>query len=345
MLRRFILFTICLSLLASAGYAQVSKVGTAGAKFLNIGVDPRGVAMGYAFTAVTDDIASLYWNPAGIAVPKKMEFYFSDVEWISDIRNNFMGFIMPLGERYSTVGISITALTMGDEEITTIEEPEGTGYNWSANSIALGLTYSRWFTSEVSVGVTAKLVRESIWDLSALGGALDIGVLFYPGVFKNLSLGIAMTNFGTNMKFEGVTEDLFRDDWATGTGPMEVSPEASPYSLPLHVKLGVAYNILTGPGHKLLASLELDHPNDGPEQWHTGVEYGYNGMFFVRGGFTYNPNLWDDRYQRDFLGSEISFEEFSGGFGFKYSKYAIDYAAEDRGRLGIQHHFAFKIEL
>lgn len=333
----FILF--CLLTFKPFLYSQVSKVGTSGAKFLSIGIDPRGVGMGYAFTAVTNDVTSLYWNPAGIAVPKKSEFFFSDVEWFLDIRNNFLGYIMPLKGQNSSIGASITALTMGEEEITTIEEPEGTGCYWSANSIAIGLSYARWFTNEFSFGVSVKFIRESIWELSSMGGAVDIGILLYPSLFKNLKIGASMTNFGTDMQFKGAKEDVFREDWPSGTGGMEVEPVSRLYSLPLCVKLGIAYNILTSPENKLIWALDLSHLNDGPEKWHTGIEYGWNNMFFLRAGFTYDPNLWDD------WEGEYDAEEYAAGVGFRYLNYVIDYAAEDRGRLGIKHRFALKLEL
>ena len=43
-----------------------SKVGTTIANFLKIGVGPRAVAMGSAFSAVANDASAVYWNPAGI---------------------------------------------------------------------------------------------------------------------------------------------------------------------------------------------------------------------------------------------------------------------------------------
>ena len=52
-------------------YAQliqgVSKVGTTGAAFLEIGIGARAVAMGNAFVGTANDVTALYWNPAGLA--------------------------------------------------------------------------------------------------------------------------------------------------------------------------------------------------------------------------------------------------------------------------------------
>ena len=40
------------------------KTGTAALQFLKLGVDARAIGMAEAYTAVTDDISSTYWNPA-----------------------------------------------------------------------------------------------------------------------------------------------------------------------------------------------------------------------------------------------------------------------------------------
>ncbi len=342
-------------------YAQVSKTGTAGAHFLKIGVDPRGIAMGGAFTAVTNDVASLYWNPAGIVVPGKREFGFSDVEWVLDTRNSFVGGIFPITS-YSVIGINVLALTMGEEEITTLEKPDGTGYNWSANSIALSLSFARWFTDEFTFGMSVKMLREAIWELSATGFAMDAGILLYPTVFENLKIGISITNFGPDMQYKGATESMFREDWSAGTGDVDVELISRPYPMPLCIKLGIAYDLLESSTSKLIGAVDLAHPKDGPERWHTGLEYGLNDMLFLRSGLVYDPNIWEDVKWDVLTEKEIGEEEeplakkllygnrICFGVGIKYPvgrySWTIDYAGEDRGRFGgILHRFGIKWEL
>ncbi|MBL0361361.1 MAG: UPF0164 family protein [Elusimicrobia bacterium] len=53
------LFGLAASLSADAGKSS--------ANFLKMGVGGRGVAMGDAQTAATDDVMSVFWNPAGLA--------------------------------------------------------------------------------------------------------------------------------------------------------------------------------------------------------------------------------------------------------------------------------------
>ena len=42
---------------------------------LQYGFGAKGVSMGTAFTGVADDYSAIYWNPAGLAQIRKMEFY------------------------------------------------------------------------------------------------------------------------------------------------------------------------------------------------------------------------------------------------------------------------------
>ena len=66
-MKRLSIFLLLSLMLTTSSLAQVSKVGTAGVQFLKIWAEPRGTAMGGAYTAVVDDATGLYWNPAGVS--------------------------------------------------------------------------------------------------------------------------------------------------------------------------------------------------------------------------------------------------------------------------------------
>ena len=65
-----ILYTILILLMVTADISAAESIGTSGADFLEIGVGSRALSMGEAFTAETNDINSIYFNPAGIATLK-----------------------------------------------------------------------------------------------------------------------------------------------------------------------------------------------------------------------------------------------------------------------------------
>lgn len=331
--------------------AQGSKVGTAGAQFLKIGVEPKGVAMAGAYSAVTNDITSLYWNPAGLVQTERQSLIFTDVEWFTDIRNNFFGWVFPKG-RLGNFGFSITALTMGEEEVTTVEEPDSTGMKWGAYSIALAFTYARRFLPQFSIGATAKLVQERIWDMGSIGPAFDFGAYLWPGVFGNLRAAFVIKNFGPDLCFSGghLKEDMLPKDYPSGTGPVGVELKPDEYPLPLCFRLGLAYDLFSTPENRLTIALDLSHPNDGSEKVHTGLEFLLKKMLALRFGYRYNPDIRE--YDPETMEEEKDFIKALDGPSFGcgiYSqagnlKYNIDYAGEFKQKLGLQHRVALVLE-
>ncbi|MDD5065737.1 MAG: hypothetical protein PHF84_01695 [bacterium] len=49
------------------GVSENSAVSVSGSDILSLVIQPRPLAMAEAFTAVCDDLNSLYFNPAGLA--------------------------------------------------------------------------------------------------------------------------------------------------------------------------------------------------------------------------------------------------------------------------------------
>jgi hypothetical protein len=82
----FLLFSIGIT------FSQtVTKTGTTAGQFLKIGVGARALAMGSAFSSVSGDAASLYWNPAGLSRLKKNEIILDHQDWVLDVDLDFVG--------------------------------------------------------------------------------------------------------------------------------------------------------------------------------------------------------------------------------------------------------------
>ena len=137
------------------------KVGTTAAQFLKVEVGARALGMAGSYASIANDANALYWNPAGIAQTDHYEATFTHTDWITDITHGFAGFVLPLDD-VSSVGLSATYQTMGEVEQTTIDQPRGTGIFFDANDIAIGLTYARAVTDYVHVGITSKMIYQSI---------------------------------------------------------------------------------------------------------------------------------------------------------------------------------------
>ena len=153
-LTKIVIIAFCFPLMSQT----VSKTGTTAAQFLKIGIGARALGMGGAYSAVSNDVTALYWNPAGLSSSKKNGIILDHQDWIMDVDLDFIGgcYKTPFG----TIGAAISAMHMGEMEVTTTRDPEGTGEKFSAGSIMGQLTFSRSLTDRFSFGVTAKVIRE-----------------------------------------------------------------------------------------------------------------------------------------------------------------------------------------
>ena len=96
----------------------------------------------------------------------------------------------------------MTQLDYGEEPVTTVDNPEGTGELYAARDLAVGVSYARALTDRFTIGGTAKLIRQQIYNESANGAAFDLGLRYSTG-FRGITIGMAMTNFGSDMTLAG----------------------------------------------------------------------------------------------------------------------------------------------
>ncbi|RMD91383.1 MAG: hypothetical protein D6813_07770 [Calditrichaeota bacterium] len=268
-----------------------AQQGSTAAQFLKIGIDARAAGMGEAVVANVTDVSAIFWNPAGLVHVPRVSFMFSHNDWIADLSHDFIGIAFPLGHS-SALGVSFVTLNMGEIEINTIEEPNGTGSFFDASDLAVGITFSRRLTDRFSVGVSAKYVRQSIQNEVANGVSFDIGSYLDVGV-SGLHLGMALTNYGTSMKMQG--DDLvipFKPGPAAT--PIKAQVETLTWPLPTNFRIGIAFELM-GPesifmsseDSRLVFAADGNHPIDEVERGNFGVEYSWKKTFFIRAGYKY----------------------------------------------------------
>jgi len=334
--------------LASQGWAQpeYSNVGRSGLTFLKIGIGSRAIGMGGAFTAVANDASALYWNPAGIARLKKMEGIFSHTNWVLDINHEFVGFVVPAG-LMGNFGFSASFVSMGDFERTQIDdieteirEDDGEGLSpFSANDLALAVTYARNMTDKFSVGVTAKYAREKIAEATAGGMAFDVGTYYMTG-YKTLRLGMAILNYGPDIKFSGndLQSDWTDQDWPSNYTGNTWEILSTPFTMPMQFKMGLAYDFLLGQNHALTAAADLIHPNDGNEKVAAGTEYTWKNSIAnlsLRAGYLFDPDWYETKGGMDNLSAGAGISRRMG-----MSKINVDYAFSNKGYLENIHRFS-----
>ncbi len=312
--------------------AETSKVGMAGAQFLKIGVGAKYQALGEASVAIANDAYSMFWNPAGLAEVEGTDFAFTSVDWLLDVKLNYFGAAKAF-EGVGVIGVSATMLSMDDIEITTFDNPDGTGEFYTATSYAIGASYARQLTTQFSFGGSIKFLGEKIHNATANGVALDFGTLLYTG-FRSLRVGMSMSNVGSDMTFGGSDLDVNYDDRdGEGNNPgVTAQLKATPYDLPLLFRMGLAYDVQFGPKSLVTFAGEFKHPNDNEQQGSLGMQYGYSERFFLRAGQKIN-------YAEEGL-------TLGGGLSLPFgesSKLTLDYAWQDFGRLASAQRFSVGI--
>ena len=263
-----------------------SKVGTTASPFLGISVGARATAMGGAFVAMGDDATSLYYNPGAIAQAKKSQFLVSHINWLVNTDLNWIGAIINL-DGTNVFGVSLTHLDYGEEEVTTVSLPEGTGELWGASDLAASLTFARNLTDRFSIGGTAKYIQQKLWNESASTFALDVGLLFVTG-FNDMRLGMSISNFGADMRMDG-KELLHRvdlDPETTGHNETIVARlKTEAWPLPLFFRVGLAMDILNNKYNRFTLAADALRPSDNVESINVGGEYAFHNIFFLRGGY------------------------------------------------------------
>ncbi|MBZ0265303.1 PorV/PorQ family protein [bacterium] len=316
----FILILIMLPGISSAAQEFFSilggqRVGTSAMAFLKIPVGARGEALGGAYVALANDPMAVYWNPAGIAQignrwngkyvqdptrppedskgqPGKMQnlhkgnhtFGAIRTNWIAEINYDALSYIQPLP--IGVMGVSLASLSTADMEITTEYHPDGTGEYFSYGDNMLALSYALAMTDNFSWGVSLKYASEQLGEYDMDAVMVDFGTYYWTG-FRDLRIGVAFMHFGPNMSPDGsyIAKDENGD-------PEEKSFQE--YSPPTEFRLGCAMTLLALDDHKFLGSFQLNHPVDNSENMKLGMEYGFMGVFFLRGGYKINTD--EDRW-------------------------------------------------
>jgi len=323
-------------LMVTNGFA-FNKVGTTAAPFLKIEYGARPVGMGGSFVALANDASGIYYNPAGIAELKNTQFMGGYTVWFADLKYNYATFILPT----SRVNFALwgSFLYSDDIEVTTVENPEGTGQKFTYVDGLLSFTASALLSDRLSVGISGKYIQQKLYNESASTFALDIGSILRTPL-KGARLGMCLANYGGRMQLFGNDLIVQTDPWPeyTGNPDVEARLTTESFPLPLAFKLGIAID-LVGAGeaffnntdHCVTLAVDGIHPNDGEEKLQFGVEYSFYNMLFLRGGYKVNYDT----------------QRFTGGAGMKFSvgqrTFAVDYAYVDMDVLDATHRISLVI--
>jgi len=325
--KKMIVPLIVILFLFSSTNAQMKKVAQSKMQFLKLGVGARAVAMGDAFIAISGDPISIFYNPAGCAYAEGLNLAFTQTNWLVDIDHK-AGVLTYNTGRYGVIIVDYIAVDYGTMERTIVDAHAWEGYisqgEFSAGEYAVGLGYATAITDRFSLGGQVKyayqdLAESQVWQYlhtefestkkiknETEAVAYDFGT-FYNAGFKNIRIGMSVQNFANK-------------------------------PLPLTFRFGAAIDLnqVFAPNlqkHVLTLAIDALHPKDYSERMHFGLEYVFDQMFALRGGYKMN---YDE-------------ESFTGGAGLKTTikglQIRFDYSFTDFGAFGIINRFSLGIKL
>lgn len=309
-MKRLIIVLLVVPLLL---FGQFAKVGSAGAKFLNIGIGTHSMGMAQAFTAVGNDAEAIYWNPAGIAMVTGTSIFVDRVNHWDGIGVNSFAITQALGFT-GVFGFFYSGLSSGEWEETTAEEQEGTNIFVEYRAFQTGVSYARFLTDRFAFGINLKLVREDYPDFprnphDVTGFAMDVGGYYKTG-FRDLTIGLSIQHFGADLTPTGRYADY--EDGSI-VNPEE---EFGSYPLPIVFRGGLAMTVFEMEQLKAQVAVDLIHPSDNLERYAIGGEVSILDILRLRTGYQYGK---DDEVGAFNFGVGVAQQTDVGGFELGYS--------------------------
>lgn len=289
-----ILLLIMMSTQLWAG--NTSKLGTAGGLEVLLPVGARGQALGGSNLATTTGIEAIHWNPAGLSkLNGSGEALFSHTNYIADIGLSY-GAVAINAEGFGAVALSVKTIDFGNIAETTEDFPDGTGATFSPVFSVVGLTYSKLLTDRISVGATVKVISETIGRTSATGFGFDAGVQYsFAGdsPLSGVKFAVALKNLGPTMQFDGA--DLERTVEVPNSAPNAPTKNlrfnSQAFELPATLDMGVSYDYHLSDINRFTINTIFQNSNFGSDEYRAGVEYAFSEQIFLRGGYTYIPEI------------------------------------------------------
>jgi hypothetical protein len=265
--------------------------------------------MAEAYTALADDINSIYWNPAGLGKISRHEITASYLSYVVNINSGYLGYTQPmLGGGF---GVGLIYLDYGEIPVTTGENPTGDGEGtYRPYDLAAIISYGCSLHPALNVGINLKGVYEDIQGYTANGVAVDLGGIYELTRARDMSVGLTVKNLGFQTK-------AFIDE---------------KHNLPLTIDLGWGYKMLSdtlrwGLDFIYLPMDEKFNANLGGEYCWRSKSYELYGRLGYR---TAGQDLKTDSNEDILTG-------FCLGIGVALKDYQLDYAFVPFNKLGYVH--------
>jgi hypothetical protein len=321
-----------LALLAASSLLQPATglaVDKYAAEFLKIPVGARAIGMGGAFSALADDATAVYWNPAGLIFESRRQIWAEHAEQFGDIANHdFLAFSQPLnatrGGDLQAIGLGFIRSAVDDILVDSLDPSRlvpdehfidaNGNETWdpgetlltanipfeldSVSEMAFMFSYARTIGEKLALGGTVKVIRQSLPDNASFGVGADVGAMYMPTPTISASLRVSDVTT-TYLSWDSGNREVLAPSVTLG---MQYTRAFAP----LRGVVTVAGDMdMTFDNRKTASGVSYGETVLGSD-FHGGIEYWYAQRLALRFGATTNA--------------------LTGGAGFRYRSFGVDYA-------------------
>jgi hypothetical protein len=337
------LWILAVFLFASGcGFAQ-SKYSN---EFLSLGLGARGLGMSNTMCALTDDVTSAYWNPAGLTrMDKRYQLALMHAEYFAGIaKYDYGGLAFKIDSNQS---VAVSYIRFGVDNImntTQLIDDQGnvdydriTYFSAADNAVLLSYAYAFPQVKGLSVGANAKIIHRKIGKFAnSWGFGLDFGLQY---VRNGWQAGVMLRD-GTstfNAWNYSLTDDVIAVFEETDN---EIPENGLEMTMPA-LLLGGGKTVHFGKGFHGTFAVGLDCTFDGKRNSliksnfmsvdpHLGMEFDYKKIVALRMG------IGNFQREPDFDGKMKTTLQINFGIGVCIKNIVtIDYAFTDLGNLSI----------
>jgi len=266
--------------------AKMKKLGQAGMSFLTVGGSARATGMAEAFNFAKNDLASVFYNPAGLASVQNRAFFFNYTDWIADMSVANAAIAWNTGN-WGVISLHMQMMNYGDFNGTSISTTDPRGYEdidvGDVSGLSVGIGYAYQMTDKFAIGGNIKYVGQKLGNNDTyVGGVLestdkknkigavafDFGTTYETGI-KSIVLAMSIRNYSSQQLFEN-----------------------EEFEIPQTYKIGISANLFEllplsmGSEHSAVLALDGVDSADRPEFMNYGLEYTYLEKFSLRGGWS-----------------------------------------------------------
>ncbi len=339
---------LAMALALTSPFAR-AQVGGAGVVFLKIEPDSRSAGMGNAGVALADNASASFWNPAGLAFQTGTEAGITHSNWLPEFDVGlFYEYLVAKHHvpGWGTFGAHVTYLNLGEHEGRDEQNlPTGT---FRSYDVALGASYGFKVSKNFALGTSLRFIYSNLAPGQTVGSqetkagvstAFDLSGLYRTDQFNlgsiptTFSAGFNLANMGPKIQYSDSEQaDPIPTNFRFGTGLSFDFDEFNSLNFVVDFNKDLIDRDSTGSAswYKAIFSswkpinidLTVNDDEDDVEKVGVfrqltiggGVEYWYNKLFALRGGYFY-----EDPYNgnRKFL---------TLGAGIRYNIIGVDFS-------------------